>query len=66
MPTSDSAAGSDLGGGRNADLRDDIPALQTCFEACEVAVGFPVSSAYPPPNHVRGRTLSLAPEPAVS
>ena len=26
-------AGSDLGGGRNADLRDDIPTLQTCFTA---------------------------------
>ncbi len=33
MPTSDSAAGSELGGGRNADLRDDIPTLQTCFTA---------------------------------
>ena len=26
-------AGSDLGGGRNADLRDDIPTLQACFTA---------------------------------
>lgn len=33
MPTSDSPAGSDLGGGRNADLRDAIPTLQTCFTA---------------------------------
>ena len=33
MPPSDSTAGSDLGSGRNADLRDDIPTLHTCFTA---------------------------------
>ena len=33
MPTPDSTADSEFGGGRNVDRRDDVPTLHTCCTA---------------------------------